>query len=145
MGDLLTRLDKAKKATRPPDDEEHPQEKLARQRIIDEAAKAGATLHKPDARGGLRPSLVLGAMRRDGYQCKACGSKERVGPHHKGGIVASPWLSRQGHKNAMVNLTTVCAACHNRLHNDAREAGVDSSQVVAEYDRGDPRRDPSAR
>ena len=42
---------------------------------------------------------------RDGHQCRACGSAERLHVHHrKPGINDPDWL------------ITVCASCHARLH-----------------------------
>jgi cytochrome c553 len=115
------------------------QELVARRRVIDEAKAAGATLHKPDARGGLLPSLVLGTLRRDAFQCKRCGSRAGIGPHHKGGIVSSARMSRAGHQDKLSNVVTLCAACHDREHEDARADGVDSTQVLPSGDVGTDR------
>lgn len=122
-------------------DEENPNDARIREKIIAEAKKAGATLGKPDAKGGLPPSLVLGVFRRDKWKCKKCGSQEDIGPHHKGGIAESKWLSKKGHSNDPNNLTTLCAGCHDDVHEKAREDGTDSSQVTPSGDRGDARRD----
>lgn len=140
MSDLV-----AKRFYRPKRDNLSEQELKARQKIIDEAAAAGATLERPGAKGGLTPSLVLGVFRRDGWACKGCGTKEEIGPHHKGGIVRSTWLSKKGHRNDLNNLSILCKDCHGKAHNEARADGVDSSQILPEGDRGNPRRDPSAR
>lgn len=135
MGDASTKLVAAKRAAG-----DHAGERV-RRRIIAEAAKFGATLGKPDAKGGLPPQLVLNALRRDRYRCKRCGSRDKVGPHHKGGVVESGWLSRKGHANELNNISTICERCHDRVHDQARAEGVDSSQVLPEGDVGDSRRD----
>lgn len=105
------------------------------------ARKVGSEL-RSGGKGGLPPSLVLAVMRRDGFTCKVCGElgsmKDNGGleVHHKGGIVESKWLSSKGHKNEKNNIVSICHACHDRIHNAAREEGVDSSQVQAEADKG---------
>jgi len=40
-----------------------------------------------------------------------------------------------GHKNARSAITSICRRCHDRLHNEAREEGIDSSQVTPEGDK----------
>jgi 5-methylcytosine-specific restriction endonuclease McrA len=116
------------------------EERRSLQLIRQEARAAGSEL-KSNGKGGLSPSLVLGVMRRDEYTCKVCGQKGNkaenggIEVHHKGGIVESKWLSEKGHKNVKNNLVTICVACHDRIHNKAREEGVDSSQVEPEGDK----------
>ncbi len=135
--DTFARDRKAKQKKR--EDREEPeseQDGRVRQKIISEAKEKGATLDRPDAKGGLSPSLVLGVFRRDGWKCKRCGSKENIGPHHKGGIVESGWLSKKGHANSKNNLVTLCAKCHDDVHEEARDEGTDSSQVTPEGDKG---------
>jgi hypothetical protein len=116
------------------------EERLALHRLRTEARAVGSDLQNR-GRGGLSPSLVLTVFRRDSYTCKACG---RLGSmkvnggltlHHKGGIVESEWLSKKGHRNEPNNLVAVCGACHDRMHEEARAEGVDSSQVEPEGDR----------
>ncbi len=97
-------------------------------------------------KGGLPPSLVLHCMRRDKYRCKTCGELGNqdnggIGVHHKGGIVESKWLSKQGHSNTPANIVSICASCHDKEHQKAKAEGVDSSQVTPEGDKGNPRRD----
>ena len=99
-----------------------------------EAKAASATLAR-DGKGGLPPSLVLGVMRRDKYQCKRCGTNQNLIVHHKGGIVRSKWLSEMGHKNTPQNIVTVCEECEDEQHEQARKDGVDSSQVTPEGDK----------
>jgi cytochrome c553 len=127
MSKELARYVKSKKKT-------SPEEEKALASIRKEAAKAGTTLES-DGEGGLSSSLVLGVMRRDKYTCKVCGGKENIGVHHKGGIVKSKWLSQMGHKSTPENLVTICASCHDNVHEDARAEGVDSSQVTPEGDK----------
>ena len=94
-----------------------------------EAKRKGVELEN-DGEGGLPPGLVLRVMRRDKYKCKAHGGRDKpISVHHKGGIVDSEWLSQKGHHNDENNLVTICVDCHNKLHNEARSKGTDSSQV----------------
>jgi len=109
-------------------------EAKALERLRDEAAAKGATL-ATGGKGGLPPSLVLGVMRRDEYRCKRCGERKSLSLHHKGGIVASKWLSKKGHKLDPNNIATICSNCHDAIHNAAREEGIDSSQVTPEGDK----------
>jgi hypothetical protein len=78
--------------------------------------------------------MVLGVMRRDEYRCKRCGGREGLSLHHKGGVVASKWLAKKGHSGDFNNVTTICGKCHDAIHQQARAAGVDSSQVKPERD-----------
>jgi hypothetical protein len=118
-----------------PADEQKTLKKLQR-----EAQENGATLAS-GGKGGLPPSLALHVFRRDKWECKACGSKEDLTLHHKGGIPASKWLSKQGHSNNPNNIVTLCPSCHDKMHQEARREGDDSSQVTPAGDEGDPRRD----
>lgn len=104
-----------------------------------EAKQHGSKL-KNKGKGGLSSSLALHVMRRDQYCCKVCGGRgtddgNGLTLHHKGGIVESKWLSRQGHKDAPNNLVTICDRCHNRIHEEAKLVGVDSTQITPEGDR----------
>jgi len=99
-----------------------------------EAERAGATLAR-DGEGGLPPSLVLHVMRRDKFTCKRCGKQADLIVHHKGGIVRSSKLSAMGHRNVPQNIVTVCEPCEDAQHAQAREDGVDSSQVQPEGDK----------
>jgi len=108
-------------------------EAKALERVREEAAAKGATL-LTNGKGGLPPSLVLGEMRRDEYRCKRCGGREGLSLHHKGGVVASRWLAKKGHSGDFNNVTTICGKCHDAIHQQARAAGVDSSQVKPERD-----------
>ena len=117
------------------------EERRALQKIRIEARRAGAKLTTA-GKGGLPPSLVLHVFRRDEWKCKSCGGAGQNGGlqlHHSGGIVASKWLSRMGHKNDPKNIVTICASCHDKLHEKARELGVDSSQVTPLGDVGTSR------
>jgi hypothetical protein len=136
MSDTLARwhqLRQPEKEEAPePRQNEHEQRALANMQR--EAKQAGATLAN-EGKGGLPSSLVLHVMRRDRYQCKVCGGKDSIGVHHKGGIVASKWLSQKGHENTPDNLVVICDDCHDNVHEDAREEGIDSSQVTPEGDK----------
>lgn len=90
-------------------------------------------------RGGLSPSLVWRVMRRDEWQCKVCGENGSnsggLTVHHIGGILESDWLAKKGHKNVPSDLVTICAQCHDRIHEKARAEGLDSSQVMSPADK----------
>lgn len=132
MSDLLVRLGRL---TKKPKEKPIPeQEQAALDKLHQEAEEVGTDLAS-DGKGGLPPSLVLGVMRRDKYRCKRCGSQKGISVHHKGGIVESKWLSSKGHHNDANNLVTICEACHDAIHEEAREEGVDSSQVTPKGDR----------
>lgn len=128
---MSRQLAKYVKAKRP---ERSPEEEKALETMRSEARAKGATL-ATGGEGGLSPSLVLGVMRRDKYTCKVCGEKQDIGVHHKGGIVKSKWLSKMGHASTPENLVTICEHCHDNIHDEAREEGVDSSQVTPEGDK----------
>ena len=115
-----------------------------------EAFAAGAKLQSGGL-GGISPSLVLYVFRRDGYKCKIHGDRGEgdnggLSLHHKGGIVESQWLSNKGHEYIANNLVVLCNRAHDSLHNKAREAGLDSSQVTpeADYDSGRDKGDRKA-
>lgn len=150
MGDLSIRYAKTKRAAEKRDDdggghddELNDSERHALAKIRKEAKAKGSVLTS-GGKGGLSPSLVLGVMRRDDFMCKTCGSRGNgdnggIGVHHKGGIVESKWLSKKGHQNDKNNIVTICARCHDKVHNKAREEGVDSSQVTPDGDKGTDR------
>jgi 5-methylcytosine-specific restriction endonuclease McrA len=48
-------------------------------------------------------------LRRDGWQCQICGSRENLQVHHK------QLRSQQGSDDDL-NLITLCAGCHEGLH-----------------------------
>jgi hypothetical protein len=123
------------RANKPKPKKRSAQEEKALNNLRAEAKAHGATLAS-DGEGGLDPSLVLGVMRRDGYECKNCGENKNLSVHHKGGVPKSKWLSKKGHSNDPNNISTICESCHDREHNKAREEGVDSSQVLPEGDKG---------
>ena len=127
-----------RKSDRAKQDELPAPEAKALEKLRDEAAAKGATL-ATGGKGGLPPSLVLGIMRRDEYRCHRCGKNKDLSLHHKGGIVASKWLSKKGHHMDPNNITTLCSKCHDTIHEQAREEGEDSSQVTPEGDKGTSR------
>ena len=128
MSDAVVKLTKNRKPKEQEEPKLSPNEAKALAKIQAEAKEHGATL-ATDGKGGLPPSQVLGIMRRDGpFRCTVCGGKKDLSIHHKGGISASARLVRLGHKNINSNLITICDDCHNRLHEKAREKGIDSSQ-----------------
>ncbi len=105
-------------------------EAKALDRIQVEAAENGANLHS-EGKGGMPPSVVLGVFRRDGWHCHRCGGKNDLTIHHKADILASPYLRRL-HKVASrtdpKNLVTLCHACHNTLHELARQEGTEAPE-----------------
>ena len=48
-------------------------------------------------------------LRRDGWRCQICGSRQNLQVHHK------QLRSQQGSDDDF-NLITLCASCHERLH-----------------------------
>lgn len=111
------------------------EERKALHNLRKEAKEHGATLES-NGKGGLNPSLVLTVMRRDDYTCKRCDKNQHLTVHHKGGIVESKWLSQKGHKNEPQNIVTLCADCHDQIHEQAKKDGIDSSQVTPKGDVG---------
>lgn len=99
-----------------------------------EARERGATLES-NGRGGLPPSLVLGVMRRDGWKCKRCGQQADLSVHHKSEHMQDPkakmrsqLLGRQGRIDSPANITTICATCHDAIHDKDREDFGDTQQ-----------------
>lgn len=132
MGTALARVAvaDARKSDRARRDGLNPNERAALRAIRREAHRAGSYLSS-GGKGGLPPSLVLGVLRRDHFKCKVCGElgdKEAnggVGVHHKGGIPESRWLRNKGHSNDPNNIVSICAHCHDNVHEKAREEGLE--------------------
>lgn len=105
-----------------------PGEARALETLQNEAAALGATL-RTGGRGGIPPSLVLGVLRRDGYECKikrkSCTGNQDLTVHHKGGIAASAWLINKGKRRDFNNIVTSCHTCHDTVHEQARADGTD--------------------
>ena len=55
-------------------------------------------------------ALCRQVMKRDGWRCQVCGSRQNLQVHHK------QLRSQQGSDS---NLITLCAACHEYLHRPA--------------------------
>lgn len=113
-------------------------ERSALRSIRREAKQAGSWL-TTGGEGGGSPSFCLGIFRRDKFTCKKCGQKGTkenggLGLHHIGGIVSSARTSRLGHRWVPSNVVSLCHRCHDRAHQEAREEGIDSSQVTPEGD-----------
>ena len=53
--------------------------------------------------------LCREVLRRDGWRCQNCGSRENPQIHHK------EFRSRSGNDSEL-NLITLCAGCHSSLH-----------------------------
>lgn len=134
MGELAKRFVQTRRKPEREEDDLSPNEQRALDKLRSEAEAKGATL-ATDGKGGLPPSLVLGVMRRDKFTCKKCGKKKDIAVHHKGGVVKSKWLDRKGHSNDPNNIVTICESCHDDIHEEAREEGVDSSQVTPTGDK----------
>lgn len=139
MSEVVQRFVKAKQATGKSGQREQQRRSPKEQRALDlmrrEADRYGVELEN-DGEGGLPSSLVLAVMRRDRYRCKKCGKRKgaTITVHHKGGIVESEWLSNKGHTNDPNNIVTLCIGCHDEEHDEAREKGVDSSQIKPKGD-----------
>lgn len=120
----LTRLARRDEADRLPSDELR-----AFKRAKAEATDKGATL-KIRASGGLKPSLILGLLRRDEFQCKRCGGNADLSVHHKGNLEnpTSVWLKQKGKSNDFNNLVTICGDCHDAIHDLDREGDVDADR-----------------
>jgi hypothetical protein len=117
------------------------QERMALKKIRREARLAGATLEN-NGEGGLAPSLVLGIMRRDHFSCcnDDCPTpKKNITIDHISGhadeIAADPKARKRkdlkrgiaaGHVNKMEALHTICAQCHDRVHD--RERAIDDGK-----------------
>jgi 5-methylcytosine-specific restriction endonuclease McrA len=134
MGDALAKLASAenRRSDRARRDSLNANERAALRSIRREARRAGSYLSS-GGKGGLPPSLVLGVLRRDRFQCKVCGelgnkdTNGGIGVHHKGGIPESKWLAHKGHSNDPNNIVSICANCHDNVHEKAREEGIESS------------------
>jgi 5-methylcytosine-specific restriction endonuclease McrA len=57
----------------------------------------------------LYKQLCQRVMKRDGWQCQICGSRQNLQGHHK------QLRSQQGSDDDL-NLITLCAGCHEGLH-----------------------------
>jgi cytochrome c553 len=124
MSNAVVRLVKNRKPDRSQEDKLGENEQKALAKLQAEAKQQGATL-ATGGKGGLPPSLVLGVMRRDEYKCKKCGESKDLSVHHKAGTpnLVSRAMRRKGHSNDPNNLVTVCAGCHDDVHQEDRDAG----------------------
>jgi phage terminase large subunit GpA-like protein len=68
------------------------------------------SLRLPEA--GYR-ALCKSILRRDGWQCKSCGSRSTLHVHH---II----FRSQSGPDVEWNLITVCSACHDGIHKDVK-------------------------
>lgn len=120
-----------------------PDEENALKKIKSEAAAVGSYLTS-DGKGGLPPSLVLGVMRRDGFRCKVCGEygdeelNQGIGVHHKNQHITEPkarhkgvLANREDRRNDPSQLTTICAKCHDAVHQKDRAeyGGKDADEL----------------
>jgi hypothetical protein len=112
------------------------QERLALKKMRREARLAGATLDN-DGKGGLPPSLVLGRMRKDGFRCsnvKCPDPKKNITVDHISGHpkeIAEDKGARGrkdlrkgvelGHIDTLDAIHTLCARCHDAVHDRERE------------------------
>ena len=132
MGKAAAKLMQARKGE-PRQDQPHekplsPHEKLALKKLRREAKAAGATL-ATGGKGGLDPSLVLGVMRRDRFRCKKCGGKADLSVHHKvqhlkhlvGHWMKTKAKAKGQAKNDPNVIATLCAPCHDELHQEDRK------------------------
>lgn len=85
-------------------------------KLEQEARDAGATM-KHESDPGLPADIVRRTMKRDGYRCVVCHSKQNLTVHHV------RHTDEQGDAaNSPEDLNTVCATDHDGLHNLMREA-----------------------
>lgn len=151
MSENALKLDKSRRRDEARKDDLNDHEKKAL-KILQREAKEHGTHLAHEGKGGLPPSLVLNVLRRDDYRCactadhglhdgETCGTRENITLHHLGGIAKTRALSKAGHQNKPSNILTCCEACHDKMHEQARQRGDDSSQVTPEGDKGSPRRD----
>lgn len=140
MGDIAKKLMQKSKPDKngrrsdlPKDDDLPPDEQRALQKIRSEAARAGSFLTS-GGKGGLRPSLVLGVMRRDEWRCKKCGELGNeienggLSVHHANQHIQNPKVrakgiraNEEGRRNDPGQLHSVCAKCHDDIHEEDRD------------------------
>ena len=96
--------------------------------VIEDVQVDIARLNNPHLRGSqyqdptrLDENLRIACLMRDGYSCQQCGEhKVRLEAHHL--------VSREnGGKDSLMNLLTLCEACHHKLHEGKsalREQGI---------------------
>ena len=126
MGELSAKLRQAKQHDDKDDGPElnaHEQATLAKMQR--EAKAAGATL-ATGGKGGLPPSMCLGAFRRHEWKCAACGGKKDLTIHHVAHLEnPSPKMVRFGKKLDQRNdpkaVECVCQKCHDRIHQRDRD------------------------
>ena len=124
MGDLSVKLKKSKRDAHKDESDLAPDEQRALAKMQREAKAAGATL-ATGGEGGLPPSMVLGAMRRDGFKCKRCGGQSNLSVHHKAHLDnPSPKMKRLGEsvdqRNDPKAIVTICENCHDGVHDEDR-------------------------
>jgi len=124
MGELTAKLQRLKGGGDKP---QSTQEDSALRKLQTEAKAAGATLAS-DGKGGLPFSLVLHVMRRDEYRCHRCGGQKDLSLHHKAHLdnPQSKWLKKKAqveNKNDPALLATICAPCHDAIHEEDRAEG----------------------
>ncbi len=110
-----------------------PQEADALRRLRREARGAGATLSK-GGKGGLPPSVALGAFRRHAFKCCFCGTTRKVSLHHRGGTphLVDGKLRALGKANVVGNLVVVCDRCHDTVHDADRAIEAHDGATRAE-------------
>ena len=126
-----------KRSDLPKEDGLKPQEQKALKTMQREAKAAGSELTS-GGKGGLPPSTVLGAMRRDEYKCKVCGElgdmekNGGLGVHHKRFHLRDPKqrakaaiIQAAGKRNEENQIVAICARCHDAVHEDDREENPD--------------------
>ena len=68
------------------------------------------------------------ALKRDGYKCQSCGSKDKLTVHHLDG--KGRGVKRQMKNNSIDNLQTLCRACHARAHHCSHKWSWNFAQCV---------------
>jgi 5-methylcytosine-specific restriction endonuclease McrA len=59
-------------------------------------------------------ALCKVVLKRDGYRCQSCGSRNNLATHHV-------WFRSHGGPDMGWNLVTLCTACHNGVHKDVKD------------------------
>jgi 5-methylcytosine-specific restriction endonuclease McrA len=72
--------------------------------------KAARLQLDPVSYGALRQQV----LRRDGWRCQCCGTMTNLEVHHRE-------FRSQGGDDSELNLITLCAACHARVHSPCGE------------------------
>jgi len=68
---------------------------------------------------------ALGALRRDHYTCRSCGSRKRLLVHH-----VYPWREYEELRYTNANLITLCDICHREIHRHFSFSDADAEETL---------------